>query len=230
MGLALAVLVFAGALPAMAQSCKGWENKDNAYWYKITIEKIESCLKKGADIKARSTNKYRPVYGYTPLHRASSNNVNPEVIRALINAGADINAQSEVGETPIHLAALNENHRVIDVFVQAGVDINVLSKNGWTPLHSASARNTNPNMIIALVEAGANINTQSKEGFTPLHNAVKSNRFAVLTLLKLGADGKIKNGNGETAFDIFKNATLGVKHFKDPLQWELYWALSETRF
>ena len=31
MGLALVILSF-GALPALAQSCEGWENEDKEYW------------------------------------------------------------------------------------------------------------------------------------------------------------------------------------------------------
>ena len=49
--------------------------------------------------------------GYTPLHHAARYSETPDIIRTLIDAGAQVNAQTEYGETPLHSAAYNEDPR-----------------------------------------------------------------------------------------------------------------------
>ncbi len=54
---------------------------------------------------------------------AAENNQNPEVIKVLLEAGADVNARTAADKTPLMFAAENnQNPEVIKVLLDAGAD------------------------------------------------------------------------------------------------------------
>ena len=58
------------------------------------------------------------------------------MIRALVDAGADVDAKNDYGDTPLHLAASgNENLAMIQALVDAGADVHAKNNHGSTPLH-----------------------------------------------------------------------------------------------
>ena len=86
-------------------------------------------------------------------------------VQAEVDGGADVNAQSKNGLTPLHQAPTLE---IFSILLSAGADINVRNEYGATPLHSART----PEIIQALLGAGANINARDRGGATPLHKAI----------------------------------------------------------
>ena len=57
------------------------------------------------------------------LHKAAGTS-NPEEIKALISAGAKVNAKDEDGLTPLHFAALNNsNPDVVKALISAGAKV-----------------------------------------------------------------------------------------------------------
>ena len=72
--------------------------------------------------------------GRTAVYFAAKYNKNPEIMTALINAGADINTRdSKFKRTPLHLAALwNENPEVVMVLLNAGADGKIKDRDGIT--------------------------------------------------------------------------------------------------
>ena len=78
---------------------------------KATTEAIEALLKAGADIEARMACKSDALYdegGVTPLMRAARRNESPEVIAALLKAGANARAKDKEGKTALDHAKDNE--------------------------------------------------------------------------------------------------------------------------
>ena len=62
---------------------------------------------------------------------AASNNTNPDVAKALIAAGADVNARINLGWTALFWAAtLNTNPDVVKVLLAAGADKNARDISG----------------------------------------------------------------------------------------------------
>ena len=108
--------------------------------------------------------------GKFPLHHAAMN-ANPAVAGALLEAGADVNAEVNAPRglvTPLHQAALsNSNPAVITFLIAAGADVNARDVWGFTPLHVAAQYNPHPEIITSLIEAGAEVNARDPDGDVP---------------------------------------------------------------
>jgi len=86
--------------------------------------------------------------GSTPLHLAATN---PDVsaVKALLAAGANVNAKDDDGNTPLHMAAYTNRIENAKVLLEAGADVNVVSSGGRTPM--AMARKSRADEIAGLI-------------------------------------------------------------------------------
>ena len=131
--------------------------------------------------------------GWSVLHWAILQN-DLKIVTALLRAGADLNARTKHGGTPLHTAASAwDNPTVVRELLKAGADVNARNEDGATPLHSvASAANA-----VALLEAGADVNARTKDGYIPLHFAANQPKLAVITkLLKAGSELNARSKDG----------------------------------
>lgn len=63
----------------------------------------------------------------------------PQEVEKLLAANKTlINARTELGSTPLHLAATNTNAEVAKLLVSKGANVNARDNNGTTPLHLAA--------------------------------------------------------------------------------------------
>lgn len=113
----------------------------------------------GADIKGKDSE------GNPPLHRALR--TQPDLIPALIQAGADINATNEQNQTVLHRAIIDENVEVAKELIPLKANVKAADSQGNTPLHYA-AKLGNKELIQALIGAGADISVKNLEGQNPL--------------------------------------------------------------
>jgi len=127
-----------------------------------------------ADVNASFDKKYDDEDKMTPLMYAVSEYMlnKPKVIRALIDAGANINAKNEKdGRTPLMIAATSANNtEIIDILIKAGSKIEEKDKYGYTPLMLALKYNyANPDIAISLIKYKADVNaTLAENSSTPL--------------------------------------------------------------
>ncbi|MDE2874584.1 MAG: ankyrin repeat domain-containing protein [Gemmatimonadota bacterium] len=141
-------------------------------------------------------------WGWTPLHLAARSNPDPDVVGALIEAGADLDAPSgesyRKGNSPLHYAGSNPNPAVTAILLNAGADVNAPSVRERTPLHEAAANASDPAVIELLVEAGADVNARDANGYTPLHSAAWFNHRPeiVSALIAAGADVNARDPDG----------------------------------
>ncbi len=118
--------------------------------------------------------------GATPLFLAAEVN-NLDVIKALVEAGADPLIATEKGTTPLMMAAgagtdvqrerANEERAlavpVAKFLVEHGANVNAAGQYGWTALHAASYQGIN-DLIEYLVSKGAKIDQKDEFGQTAL--------------------------------------------------------------
>ena len=168
---------------------------------------VAILLARGADVNIPSRN------GWTPILHASQrihNNNNPhlsvEIINALIDKGADVDAKTPGGETSLFLSAWRGDLVIVNNLLARGANVNVRMKNGETPL----IRVTHPTIckhrkevIKALIVHGADVNAKTdlklSAGYTPLIQAAWGGATEVAALLlERGADVNAGLRDGQT--------------------------------
>ncbi|XP_016296462.1 ankyrin-3-like isoform X18 [Sinocyclocheilus anshuiensis] len=121
-----------------------------------------------------------------------------EIATTLLEYGADTNATTRQGISPLHLAAQEGNVDMVTLLLARETAINLGNKSGLTPLHLA-AQEDKVNVSEVLVNHGATIDPETKMAYTPLHVACHyGNIKMVHFLLKNQAKVNAKTKNGYT--------------------------------
>lgn len=185
---------------------------------KADPEVIEMLIASGAKVNASSGR------GQTPLMIAAERSA-LEVINMLLQAGASANARDYEGSTLLMYAVWNPNADVTRSFIALGCDVNARTLRGETALMHASSE-SNAETLKILIEHGADLNAREDwYGYAPLMIAAQrtANPEIVKTLLKAGANGRLKSYEGKTAFDYARdNDSIRLT--------DAYWLLNDTRF
>ena len=122
--------------------------------------------------------------GFTPLGFAVFFS-QPEIVKALLDAGADVNLPSRetMKVTPLASAAAAKQTEIARVLIANGANVNARAASGHIPLHEASA-NGNVELVKLLIDSGADVNARTEDGKTPLDFAIEYKRDDVVDLLK----------------------------------------------
>ena len=148
-------------------------------------------------------------FGFTPLMKARD----VESVRALIEAGADVNARASEDDTPLTCAVwFGAACDCITALIEAGADAEasyfgtsdrMYRQGEWTALRIASYEG-HTEQVKRLIAGGAKVNAAGPDGITALMLAASywdCTEEKVQVLLSAGADPLLKSREGKTAFD-----------------------------
>jgi Ankyrin repeats (many copies)/Ankyrin repeat len=139
-----------------------------------TAHFAQGAARRGANVHFIDAIKRYIFAGDTALHIAAAA-YRPNIVRKLLQGGAEVRAKNRRGAEPLHAAA-------------AGAP----GSASWNPRAQAAT-------VSCLIEAGADPNALNQDGVAPLHVAVRTRcAAAVQALLDGGADPRRKNKNGST--------------------------------
>jgi ankyrin repeat protein len=109
----------------------------------------------------------------TPLVELASTH-RTDSVRALLDAGAQVDEADGDGITILSWAAIANRVEMARLLIQRGADVNHVDKKGMTPLlYAASIDFGNSAMIDLLLQSGAQDSARTKEGLTALDLARK---------------------------------------------------------
>eukprot|EP00058_Branchiostoma_floridae_P019681 XP_002605171.1 hypothetical protein BRAFLDRAFT_80892 [Branchiostoma floridae] len=184
-----------------------------------------ALIRAGANVNASGNVLKKVQYGSTWVKDAAVGNATPlilavvmrseDLVRCLLQLGADVNSTNEAGESALHYVftgtTQNPSHAtrktpmatkdrnatdaVFTALVENGVDLNLSDKQGFTALHVAAEKGSLEE-VQTLVKAGADINVQTPvTGLTPLSLAKHASNVAVVNFLLQCAEGKDIKGD-----------------------------------
>jgi ankyrin repeat protein len=123
--------------------------------------------------------------GATALYLAAVNG-NYDIVKVLIDKGANVNVGDNNYRTPLMVAAKKDHLKTVQALLGApSIDINATDDDGATALYLA-ALNGNDDVVKALINQGANVNVADHKGWTPLMSATKKGHLTTVQAL-LGA-------------------------------------------
>ena len=155
--------------------------------------------------------------GWAPLHLASSNG-NLDILRALVDAGANMHLLLSSG-TPLHVAAGSGHVDIVRELLARGVHVDTVDDCGCSALHYAS-QHGHIHVVDCLVCSGANTDLRQNEGATSLYLATYFGQNEVAELLiGYGVDVTIADRAGYTPADVAKQT----------LNWYLTGALEDAK-
>ncbi|MCK4294857.1 MAG: ankyrin repeat domain-containing protein, partial [Planctomycetes bacterium] len=188
-------------------------------------------LAKGADVNAQDRNGRTPVDAalgrgntkavvkllvargakVSPLHGAAYLG-DLDKVKAVVEAGTDVNAKDKMGRVPLDYAATKE---VAQVLIAKGSDISTEARSGRDPLYWAAFFG-HKEVVEFLIAKGADVNPKDPCDYTPLEGVATEGHHDVAELLiAKGAD--INAGQNKTWTALHAAVAVGHKNVAELL-------------
>lgn len=129
----------------------------------------------------------------TSLMKASINN-HVEIVKLLLNFGANPRIRTKNGESSLTLACMQENKQIVEKLIIAKADVNEIDDHKKTPLLKCCRHNSKNEILELLLKHGARHDLADDEGNTPLHFAAMRGSVEIAKyLINLGANPYARN-------------------------------------
>ena len=135
------------------------------------LRAVSELLAKGAVVDLKEGK-----YGRTALMRAVGNN-HLNIVKILIEKGADVNARDHDGDTSLTIASSDGHVEVVKELLENGADVNARNSSGESSLWKACF-SVNTEVAEILLEKGADANAKDSKGQSSLMLASKMARLA----------------------------------------------------
>jgi uncharacterized protein len=148
----------------------------------IAVSVAAACLSPALVAGARADAVPPGAFGTPPLHwRVDADDL--EGARRLLRSGADANATTERGVTPLSLAVANGNAAMVELLLNAGANASQSEPTGETLLMMASQVGE-PQVVKLLLGRGADVNARDPQfGQTALMFAARAGHAAIASML-----------------------------------------------
>ncbi len=123
---------------------------------------------------------------------------NKDLVKILVNSGADINASNNYGNTPLIVAATSGKKEMVELLLDNNADINTTNTDNATALH-CSFRRSHKELVHLLLDRGADVNSIDKFGQTILSLAILCNAHELVRpIFEKGPDVNQAHSDGYT--------------------------------
>jgi ankyrin repeat protein len=163
--------------------------------YKKLLEFVLNC---GTDVNASVGVPKSLQEKCTLLHIASLCN-QVEIVRFLLERGADLNSRNANDDTAFHFAARSGNVDIMKLLIDKGISANLTNTPANTPLQlSPASSNLVATRVFVKIEAA--LNKTNKSGLSPLMMAAYNGKLeAVRYLIERGADINLCTNTNKSA-------------------------------
>ena len=184
------------------------------------LDATKALIDGGVDINHRNSHGETAVYRVSSIQDDRFPLLSAQILRFLIDSGADIQIENNWHESPLWIASSNGNLNLVGMLLDAGANVESYDEDGDTPL-AIAAQYGKLRTAELLIKYGANIESEDNKGNTPLMTAAErggSCKKVVQFLLKKGANVNHKNEDELTAADLAEReghteiATMLRKH------------------
>ena len=120
------------------------------------------------------------------------------IVSALVMRGANVNARSRHGDTPLMAAIHQGNSECAMLLITHKAKVNLANRLGLTALHAAASMH-NEELIKILLDRRANVNARTISGWAPFMPNEYTTDGELRALLRGKPNLRLKDDKGETA-------------------------------
>lgn len=183
------------------------------------LEKVKSIVEKVTDINLEYND-------WTPLTKASEKG-HLNIVKYLLENGAEIDKENGYGWTPLMCASMNGFLDIVKYLVDKGANIEIKTDSKWTALTFASMEGR-LEVVKYLIKSGADVNVRDDKnrsiidcilnGALDVDDALLSDKHLKIIeiLIKKGVGfGNYKKANGRTKFESIDDIKDKIRNFKN---------------
>ena len=151
----------------------------------VEILKLVIYKSKGADLNLPSCSQMTPLTCAIFME-------NLKICEELINSGANVNQEDDIGWTPLIVAIDRCNCEIILFLSTREANFNLIDSDGWTPLTYAMHKE-NMEIVELLVENGADMNDHCGSSWNAFYFAISENNMEMVKFfMENGAESTIQ--------------------------------------